>query len=641
MNIKKTSWSLFFFIILAFILFIKTPLTYFQYDFSIVFIIIICPIIVLLKLSRIGTEKKINYNQIPIYIFYLLNLTLLLKWYFSPYSYFSSRIYIFHSSSIFVFLIASYIFNNINRSNLFIYSFLTLISIGSIYTIGEYLGYIPNNQIHKFPVEITGHIGHKNVFGVCAMIGYFYNLHLLLNKTKYRNLLILSNIIIGISLLLSDSRGSLVLTILGSIIILIPTLIKLKKNEIKLRYAFYFSLFLICFLPILFWNDNTWIRIAKLFIKSTTLSHRSEIYRAQWLMILNKPLWGNGFASLIHDNYYFWSSWMKKKMIESTITFNGHCEYLETLTELGIIGSFFYFFFWFGALKIGFTNLIKKWSAQDYLFLVSMIMMMIHALFSVSSKRVPSSLLLWLHIGYFWRFNFTYFCYSISNKYRQYIFIGFGLLTILVWGVAFQIMISDYFYKSSIIGQSIHPKSISRLNRSLKIFPNHPFSLHQLARFSMGFENYDYTINACNILQKTAPNIFFTNYLKGDAFYHKNDLDSALYYVKKELQMHPNSLKSKELKGRILAKNGSCENLKKMQNYYRILISPPIQDISPEITDSIDNEIFKSHIGPLRYKFGGPNLYKAWKKHKIFHTPQSINNRFLMENIINLKCSDK
>lgn len=635
-KINKLPWDFSIFTILFFTLFFKSSKTYFITDISLFLFISAFTIVLLIKFnsqkSYICFPKK---AIIPITIFILFQFQILIYWYKSPYSYFATRSLVFFYSSFIAFL-GGYCINDLKKEKI-INSFIIFVFLGSIYSILEYFGFLTTNQIHKFPIEITGHIGHKNVFGFCAMIALVWNLNQIFNSNSYKIGYLISFFIIGISLLLSDSRGSLVLALFGLITITVPTYFKIKeKNKFRLRLYFYLFFIISILIPIIIWNENTWLRIAKLFIYSPLSSHRSEIYKVQWQMFLYNPIFGNGLGSFIHENYFFWSDWMKNNMSISMITYNGHCEYLEVLSEFGIIGSLLYFSLWFGAFIIGVKNLIKKWSNIDYVLLISLLLLFFHASFSVASKRIPSSIILWLHIGYFWRFYFISFSKKTFIVKKKYFYLGFSLLFILVISLFFQILLSDCYYKKSLYHKSNIKKSINYLDKSISVYSHHPFALHQIARYSMALGKFDYTIKSCDQLISSSPNIFPINHLKGDAFFYLGMLDSSLYYANKELELHKKDLPSIELKARIYAQNSNCEKLNKMQNYYYKTYnhSKSIQN------DSLDNINFIKNIGFLRSKFRKKKFKELWVKNKEFNSTYSRNQKHYIENILKLKCNN-
>lgn len=627
-----------YFIIISLILFPLTSFSYHDYDLKLISFFIISLSIMNLQIFK-KSSATFNENNIinktPFCIFVLLLASTLISWYHADYPYYSTRSLVFFWTSILSFLVS--ISLNNTQTNHLIKTFLILISISSIYVILEYIGFISPYEVRKFPIEITGHIGHKNIFAFLAMVSIIWNFYFYI--TTKRKLFIIILFPTCTALLLSDSRGAILLTFFGLILLIIPNFIKLKLYKIyKFRLFCLVSTLLFILIPTFFWNNQTWLRFAQILNQTATHSHRSEIYKAQWLMFLDSPFLGSGIGSFIHNNFYYWTTWMKKAMPMNMITYNGHCEYLETLAEFGLFGFTLYFFFWFGAIYQGIKKLRVQWNFYTYTNLIILILMMLHASFSVASKRAPSSYVLWFHVGFFFKDNFKITFYTLNSKLRKYNIIVFNTISIIIFMFFMQILLGDYFYKSSRIGTKAENKSIVYLKKSLDIYPNHPYSLYQTARFSMGVQNYKYTINACNTLTSKAPNIFPISYLKGEAFLLKGDLDSALFYTEKELNMHPNYLEAIDLKCKILSKKGECGKLLKIQNHYNKLYSNVIIKPSKSFIDSVDNENLTNHIGPLRTIFFKRNFTSSWENHKNYNKLISTNNIKLINNIKAISC---
>lgn len=626
--------------IFALILFPLTSHFYNDHDLKLIFLFISSVLFInfsIFKLQCNNKEKFYFVRYISIIIFFILLITILFQWYISNYQYYSTRSLIFIFTCITSFLSA--IFTNKTQFNILIKSLVILLSISSLYAILEYFNIITPYEIRKFPVEITGHIGHKNIFAFIAMVALIWNIYFIISYKK--NIYYITIIPIILALLISDSRGSILLAVFGIILIFIPYLIKYKiYKKFKYRLIFYIAIMVITFIPIFFWNEKTLIRLVEIFINTNTLSHRSEIYKAQWNMFLDNPLFGSGLGSFIHENYFYWTNWMKEHMPIDMITYNGHCEYLEVLSEFGLTGFSFYFYFWFLAIYKLIKYLKQNWDFKNYVHLIILIMMMLHATFSVASKRTPTSAVLWFHIGYIFKDEFQLYLHSLSSKAKSYHIIIFNILSISIMLLFTQLLLADFFYKSSRIGISPNKNSIINLKKSLDIYPTHPYSLYQTARFSMGIKDYNYTINACNELIENSPNIFPLYYLKSEALFAIEQFDSSLYYVNKELYLHPKYLEAVELKCRILSKLNKCEDLNTIKQFYNYIYPNKNIKLSQFQIDSINNYTFNNYIGKLRSTLFKKQFHKSWEKHKKFQKFKTSKNPDLIYKIKKMPCNE-
>jgi O-antigen ligase len=501
--------------------------------------------------------------------------------------------------------------------------------------------------LSKYPVEITGLVGHKNTFGFLIMASLPWNVYLLLakngNSPNQKKLIIITSLIQFIALILSDSRGSLVLTISGIVFVAISIILKNNiLSNFRNRLVLYISILCLGLLPVLFWNEVTWIRIAGLLSNTqSNITARPVIYQAQWKMFLNHPIFGNGVGNFVYLNIPYWTDSFRKASAPFMLPRNGHCDYLEMLSELGIIGFSITMFFWIGAIILAIKQLRKQKDLSILPNLIVLILMMIHAGFSTASRHIPAGILLWMIVGLLWHPVFKRGWFSLPQKGKAYFGIVSVTMHVIVTGLLLQIIVSDAFYLSFRKNKARKNKPVSLLQKSLKVCPFNPNALFQTAYLSLRTKEYDFALQCADQLDRTAPNLKPTDFIRGIAAFHTGDYQASLKYTNNALYREPNYFDAKLLKAKSLAKLGKCEELKKFQKPFR----PPDKNMKKLDTTTIINptvinhdSLFVIQTGYLRTKIGGPFLRKSFNKMQHYHKFKGKERKTKIDEILSLPC---
>jgi exopolysaccharide production protein ExoQ len=186
--------------------------------------------------------------------------------------------------------------------------------------------------IHQSPELVdmwSGIYGHKNELGYMMAWSAGLFLHLALSSNRYRWLMWA---ICGISIcLIILSRSTTSLTILLTMILLLPIYKFLKKTNYKLQVIMITSalMLLIIFSIFLINNAETVVGTSG---KDLTFNGRSDLWELVMSKVWERPLVGYGFSG-------FWTSNAASKL-RATYDWasNAHNGFLELLLELGFLG---------------------------------------------------------------------------------------------------------------------------------------------------------------------------------------------------------------------------------------------------------------------------------------------------------------
>ncbi|SNR36989.1 O-antigen ligase family protein [Lutibacter flavus] len=272
-----------------------------------------------------------------------------------------------------LFLLALLLKNEIKLKKInehMIFSGITyLLLIGVLFSLIGYL--IFPNEALQFTSDFEGDIEHKSVWGIIpsinpnslgqfsamlSFVGFYYFLYL--RKIKTEGVIFL---IIGLAgQLIAYSRTSIF-----AFAIIIIFLIIQKKN---LVYKF----LALCSLPLIYIFESQlfqYISRGQDAHQLSSMSGRTYMWQIGWESILENPILGLG--------YY---SGHKTLDINIEMAFSSlDSTYLETLVDVGVVGSFFLFFFIFKALYNNYRllkiSVIRKqsmwiWVAFGYLVIM-------------------------------------------------------------------------------------------------------------------------------------------------------------------------------------------------------------------------------------------------------------------------------
>ncbi|MDD5673835.1 MAG: O-antigen ligase family protein, partial [Chitinivibrionales bacterium] len=356
-----------------------------------------------------------------------------------------------------------------------------------------------------------------------------------------------------------------------------PFLIKQSGKSLKNRLHIYGIAVCVCALPLLIWSDNTWQRLAEFTTRPvgaiTSVSYRLYFFEAMWKLFLHHPLWGAGLGNLEYLGIPFWPEAFRRIASAFYIVDNGHCEYLQILCELGLVGFLLTMILWIGAVVRGARQVFKSKDNQSYAMLIILIALLLHAGYSIEARRIPTSLLLWSAVGYFWKTPFSMAWQAISPAKRK--LSGIVLLAVhcLLFGLFIQIMLGDYFFLKSVNAIKRDETSGSLLVKAIKVCPYNANAFYQLAALSLKTKQYNYALSLADRLDAIAPYFWPTDFVRAYSWYGLGDYGNSLRYANQQIAKKPTMLDSYKIKVRDYAMLDSCKKMESLKD--SLLIGMP------------------------------------------------------------------
>jgi len=277
----------------------------------------------------------------------------------------------------------------------------------------------------------TGNIARNQVFGLFGNVNYFaefiilplaLSLGLFLSREKIFNriFLLIALIIMGIALLLTFTRGSLL-----AIVVTIPVLIffyyrsavgELNKKHYR-RFAFYFLILVIVAAALVYiphplnqkgstlGNLRERVTIESITSGSSTL-RRVAIWKFTWMMIEERPLLGSGvgtygYQSLPHQAEFF-AQGNNRDIYPHGFAVQAHNEYLQMWAEMGIIGLLLFLgiiFIYYRNIFINFRKMGEKGKAITIGLAGGVTAVLVDALFGFPLQLAASLSLFWIFLG--------------------------------------------------------------------------------------------------------------------------------------------------------------------------------------------------------------------------------------------------
>lgn len=624
------------FIVIAFVTFPiwKVTTRGFQ-DPKIFSALLCCSVITPLLLFRKETISVEQKTPAPA-LFLIYVLFTMSYWVLTPYTYTGTQQLAMFALSQLSFLLGTTFYQRQELLSAVIKSLVVVAGTASTIALLEFLGFIENfDKSPYFPVHLSGHVAHKNSLGFLLMGTFLIGLSLLKNK-KFRIFYGVNLTLMLLALLVLDSRSSLIFTVAGVVLSVIPLWRRYGLfRTVKERMALYLVLFAVVAIPLVVWDESIWNRFVQLF-QSGGKSFRAGIFSAQWNMFLDKPLWGHGMGSFIHRATEYWPMTFRESNSFSYSIQNGHNEYLEMLCQYGILGASLHFFFWIGALVNGVKELKREWNLFSFQMLTALVVMMLHASVSVASRRMPCAFLFWFIIGYFWRDQFTVFFASLRLRERKLVRTLLVTSSLICFGLFSKLLLSDYIYNKSVNKGKITSESLRHLQIALRIEPKSHWVLSQLAHIAVEIKNYDDALAFSETLIETAPNLHPLYYAyRGRAYYEQGILDSALVCIETELKYHRKYLNALEAKGTILARMGRESELRELRNSVAMPVSLPDSLTAEELEAGFENS-----LGVLRRRLAGKYLFKSYKSFRTLEHKRAVQRNKQLANIQALSCDE-
>ncbi len=277
----------------------------------------------------------------------------------------------------------------------------------------------------------AGNIARNQVFGLFGNVNYFaefmilplaLSLGLFFSREKIFNriFLLIALIIMGIALLLTFTRGSLL-----AIAVTIPVLIffyyqsaasELGKKHYR-RFAFYFLILVIVAAALLYiphplnqkgstlGNLRERVTIESLTSGSSIL-RRVAIWKFTWMMIEERPLLGSGIGTYGYQSLpyqaEFFAQGNNRDIYPHGFAVQAHNEYLQMWAEMGIIGLLLFLgiiFTYYRNIFINFRKMGEKGKAITISLAGGVTAVLVDALFGFPLQLAASLSLFWIFLG--------------------------------------------------------------------------------------------------------------------------------------------------------------------------------------------------------------------------------------------------
>lgn len=457
-------------------------------------------------LSIFQRNRKLS---LIIFVYWLL---ITISWYFGTMRYRGMLFYfIFIIPQLTAFLIST----NVNRKKIIVIIFIS----GAVLAIEGILQIINEplflSWTKSFPNRIFSFIGNPNPFG--TFLG-FLSILALLTRFKYKYLLFAALFSI---ILFTKSRGALISTILAFIIYL-------YRINRKAALASVLLFAIVIFLS----HKRLWTASSK---------QRYYLYLSAMNMTLDKPLFGYGFFSFRDRLQYYVMPQFRSIFNDTEVGAKfPHNEYLNQLSNFGIIGASLFFLF------------IFIYARKNY-YLPALSVVLIHNLFSYP-LFYPSIALL------FWFFLFS----NIAEQSQSRALLPFSAIIVFILGFYF---LPEYYrgsqqFKNNLrTGNKIYLENIFNIKHFFK-----KEVINKLGAASLRDENYEkalfyYKTNAEKFFPTPATYINIgTTYERSKHFYH------ALYFYRRVLNIR----RDYDILSRIAQIYGYLGNRRSAENYFRL-----------------------------------------------------------------------
>jgi O-antigen ligase len=492
-------------------------------------------------------------------------------------------------------------------------------AVSSLYSIGEYLALIPYYNPESWPPRVTGLLAHKNAFSLFVINSSIWTAYFIFSglHKKWNPLLGTALAIELVALMVSDSRGNILLAGIGFAGVAGPML--LKTGFIKrpgARFACYAFFFLCLLIPIAGWDQYAWERCANFFVNGD--AGRSSLYKAEWKLFLAHPLFGCGVGNFVFDNIPFWPEAFRKKTGAFFFAHNAESDFLETLTETGIIGLAFYCFFLFGAVALGFRQLRREWKWETYIVCLLVVVFLCNGIYDAALRRLPLGILVWAFAGYLWKAHFPAARARPTSRPIGIAHLSAFLVHCAIAIFFCRILLGDYYFRQSYVSTRIpDPQSGKMLQKALRVCPFHQEALFEEAFIGIRTGQFDFARRMADLLEKTAPHFMATSFLKGVCAAGQRNWAEALFFANEEIRKNPNYLDAYELKTRALAGLGQCAAMSRLRDSLCIPLRGEKESMCwiDTVASSTIEKMYIEKTGRVRALAGGRHLKEAFLRH--------------------------
>ncbi|HOV22570.1 MAG TPA: O-antigen ligase family protein [Candidatus Ratteibacteria bacterium] len=354
-NLESISLIIFFF---AGILLNFKP----AYDYTIIKVVFGYLFVLLLSTSYILEKKEFHFNYSILIIFLIFFSYILFSSFTAPFKYGSAFLLENYLLYFLIFVLSL----NLEIKNEWIYYWLIAAFISSITGLFQYLG--PRHYaISTFgnPNFFAGHI----IMPICIGISLLFSKEF---KKPQKFLTLFFVIICFITLILTRSRAAIVGFLFG-----ISTIFFLINKNKKIKWLGYIILLLIS------------VFLSKFIYKEFLTNIRYYIWTGTIKLIKQKPITGWGFGQFIFYYFYFRRRDYFLQSESTPVTNHAHNEYLEMLSEIGIIGILIFFIFIYIIVNKFFKS--KELCGKNYKLEKNLIAGFVGGIFAVMVDNILST----------------------------------------------------------------------------------------------------------------------------------------------------------------------------------------------------------------------------------------------------------
>ncbi len=469
-------------------------------------------------------HKKIKLSSpiiiIAIYIVYLLLRTLLQP---VPVFGFQQLYYLFPYSLLFI-IISQLQINNKEKlfiSNTFLFSFIISIVFG-VFLQAKHSSFSNFSRL-----QLTWANSNYLASYLLVTIGFIV-FSWKTSKEKWIRYIALASLVVALIFLLwTQSRGGLVSLILVLLFIYIIYAIKQRK---KLHIIISVSLLLLLVISSYFVFKT---------IRPQTVTFRTRIYKSAAEYIKHNYLFGSGLGTFVRD-FPKYRLTDYKLLGQEDIISHAHNEFIEIWAETGIIGLALFIIFLialFGQYK---RNLKSNNKYFIYAIAFSLILLLIHNLFSIT-MRIPPILIYFFILAGFLSADYSIDAEKKSNSVTKYILIIFVLILLVsiyqqyrnVQGLEHFSKSEEYFASKD---SNLLTGAILEAEKAHKYIPNNPDLLYHQGLLYTFHDEHAKALQTYNRLEQISPYYPQLHFWKGYVLSLNGDWIGALQEFKNEIK---------------------------------------------------------------------------------------------------------
>lgn len=532
-------------------------------------------IIVLLNPGHRKRLPLISWISIPFLLYWLIQM---FSFTYSEYRLLSVDPF-YTTLAILVFFLAIL---TIDMTDILLRNFVVLIYFisftSSLYGFIQFLGFDPIPW-KGFEGRVFSTFGHPNFYATYLIFSIpivFFSIFIFQNsRIRFVGIFVL--ITSSMNLMFSRSRSAW----LSLFVVFLAFLIFRRTRQIMgkgyLRAIVVLSMILFLAIPIVFHQEISG-RIVSIFDQNDPgMKSRLVIYKSLLPGIIKNPLLGSGIGtfSAVFPMFHTMSLYDIPPFTNMIMLKHAHSEYLEILTEIGLLGLLI-FFFCILFIYYVFWQLYHSEKEENCAIIIGITIgltaILVQSFVSVSFRFMSTLTIFWSGVAILiTRFNISGVrAPALLNKtiYHSIFIIVYSLL--LVCMVVFSIpSIVDSYYSEIYLRQaqvlssrSDYKQAITMLQKSVKAKPTSidslnmlGFSLIQEKRYSEAFEVFEKVLDI-------NPHYPLTHYHLALIRYLQNDLNGAKDYLIEALKWRPQSWRIEELYGQIFLQEGNISKAK-------------------------------------------------------------------------------